>query len=167
MKICYYCTVIKFVRWPCEEFKSNEACTILSDNISKMTKNPLGWIKKILKQISKWALVFNEHPFLPWEGFFQESFWRNNNFVFVKYIPLSLRCDLFFRYQPPQLAISNLYWKGWTILIILAACNPVTIGNSAFLLDKLQVLNRSANSIVLGTCLLLSASCLLVLPKPL
>jgi len=31
-------------------------------------------------------------------------------------------------YQPPQLAISSLYWKGWTILIILAACNPVTIG---------------------------------------
>ncbi|XP_065065814.1 integrator complex subunit 1-like [Rhopilema esculentum] len=31
-------------------------------------------------------------------------------------------------YQPPQLAISNLYWKGWTILLIIAACNPVTIG---------------------------------------
>lgn len=31
-------------------------------------------------------------------------------------------------YQPPQLAISSLYWKGWTVLIILAACNPVTIG---------------------------------------
>eukprot|EP00794_Sanderia_malayensis_P009153 gene9152-10125_t len=31
-------------------------------------------------------------------------------------------------YQPPQLCISNLYWKGWTILLILAACNPMTIG---------------------------------------
>ena len=37
-------------------------------------------------------------------------------------------------YQPPQLAISSLYWKGWTILIILAACNPVTIGKGCFII---------------------------------
>ncbi|XP_008559998.1 integrator complex subunit 1 [Microplitis demolitor] len=31
-------------------------------------------------------------------------------------------------YTPPNLAISNNYWKGWTILLILAAHNPTTIG---------------------------------------
>ncbi|XP_063991596.1 integrator complex subunit 1 [Diachasmimorpha longicaudata] len=31
-------------------------------------------------------------------------------------------------YVPPNLAISNLYWKGWIMLLILAAHNPSTIG---------------------------------------
>lgn len=31
-------------------------------------------------------------------------------------------------YQPPTLAISNLYWKGWVMLLMLAAHNPSTIG---------------------------------------
>lgn len=35
-------------------------------------------------------------------------------------------------YQPPSLAISNLYWKGWTILLILAAHNPLSIGAEAW-----------------------------------
>ncbi|XP_011171982.1 integrator complex subunit 1 [Solenopsis invicta] len=32
-------------------------------------------------------------------------------------------------YLPPTLAIANLYWKGWTMLLILAAHNPSTIGS--------------------------------------
>lgn len=31
-------------------------------------------------------------------------------------------------YTPPPLAIGNLYWKSWLILLILAATNPATIG---------------------------------------
>lgn len=31
-------------------------------------------------------------------------------------------------YKPPTLAISNLYWKSWVILLILAAFNPGTFG---------------------------------------
>ncbi len=31
-------------------------------------------------------------------------------------------------YQPPSLAISKLYWKGWILLLVLAAFNPKTIG---------------------------------------
>ncbi|XP_034943269.1 integrator complex subunit 1 isoform X2 [Chelonus insularis] len=31
-------------------------------------------------------------------------------------------------YTAPKLAISNIYWKGWVILLILAAHNPTTIG---------------------------------------
>ncbi|XP_011642756.1 integrator complex subunit 1 isoform X2 [Pogonomyrmex barbatus] len=31
-------------------------------------------------------------------------------------------------YVPPTLAIANLYWKGWIMLLILAAHNPSTIG---------------------------------------
>jgi len=34
----------------------------------------------------------------------------------------------FCRYVPPTLAIANLYWKGWIMLLILAAHNPSTIG---------------------------------------
>ncbi|CAH1990514.1 unnamed protein product [Acanthoscelides obtectus] len=33
------------------------------------------------------------------------------------------------RYVPPKLAISNLYWKSWLMLLILAAHNPLTIGS--------------------------------------
>jgi len=32
------------------------------------------------------------------------------------------------RYQPPVLAISSLYWKAWTVLLILAAFNPASFG---------------------------------------
>nr|CAI5827213.1 unnamed protein product [Callosobruchus analis] len=32
-------------------------------------------------------------------------------------------------YVPPKLAISNLYWKSWLTLLILAAHNPLTIGS--------------------------------------
>ncbi|XP_060583813.1 integrator complex subunit 1-like [Ruditapes philippinarum] len=32
------------------------------------------------------------------------------------------------RYTPPQLAISNLYWKAWTILLIISAYNPTYFG---------------------------------------
>ncbi|XP_030761585.1 integrator complex subunit 1 isoform X2 [Sitophilus oryzae] len=35
-------------------------------------------------------------------------------------------------YVPPKLAISNLYWKAWLMLLILAAHNPLTIGNLAW-----------------------------------
>ncbi|KAF7414832.1 hypothetical protein HZH68_003321 [Vespula germanica] len=35
-------------------------------------------------------------------------------------------------YVPPTLAISNLYWKGWIMLLILAAHNPSTIGALAW-----------------------------------
>lgn len=35
-----------------------------------------------------------------------------------------LRC----RYQPPNLAISTLYWKAWPLLLVVAAFNPENIG---------------------------------------
>ncbi|KAF7268865.1 hypothetical protein GWI33_018061 [Rhynchophorus ferrugineus] len=35
-------------------------------------------------------------------------------------------------YVPPKLAISNLYWKAWLMLLILAAHNPATIGDLAW-----------------------------------
>ncbi|XP_077980803.1 integrator complex subunit 1-like [Glandiceps talaboti] len=35
-------------------------------------------------------------------------------------------------YQPPQLAISNLYWKGWLVLLVVTAFNPVNIGQKAW-----------------------------------
>lgn len=35
-------------------------------------------------------------------------------------------------YTPPTLAITNLYWKGWTLLLILASHNPSTFGAVAW-----------------------------------
>ena len=35
-------------------------------------------------------------------------------------------------YVPPTLAISNLYWKGWIMLLTLSAHNPSTIGALAW-----------------------------------
>lgn len=35
-------------------------------------------------------------------------------------------------YIPPKLAISNLYWKVWLILLILAAHNPLSFGSLAW-----------------------------------
>ncbi|XP_070581337.1 integrator complex subunit 1-like isoform X2 [Ptychodera flava] len=35
-------------------------------------------------------------------------------------------------YQPPQLAISNLYWKGWLLLLIVSAFNTANIGHKAW-----------------------------------
>ncbi|BES89143.1 integrator complex subunit [Nesidiocoris tenuis] len=35
-------------------------------------------------------------------------------------------------YKPPSLAISNLYWKGWTLLLILSAHNPTNLGQLAW-----------------------------------
>ncbi|XP_015601368.1 integrator complex subunit 1 isoform X2 [Cephus cinctus] len=35
-------------------------------------------------------------------------------------------------YVPPSLAISNLYWKGWIMVLMLAAHNPSTIGAFAW-----------------------------------
>uniref|UniRef100_A0A8C4SH98 Integrator complex subunit 1 n=1 Tax=Erpetoichthys calabaricus TaxID=27687 RepID=A0A8C4SH98_ERPCA len=32
-------------------------------------------------------------------------------------------------YQPPNLAISTLYWKAWLLLLVVAAFNPQNIGN--------------------------------------
>ena len=31
-------------------------------------------------------------------------------------------------FKAPNLAISKLYWKGWILLLVLAAFNPKTIG---------------------------------------
>ncbi|XP_038064280.1 integrator complex subunit 1-like [Patiria miniata] len=35
-------------------------------------------------------------------------------------------------YTPPSLAISNLYWKGWILLVVITAFNPTNIGLSAW-----------------------------------
>ncbi|KAI0240995.1 Integrator complex subunit 1 [Lamellibrachia satsuma] len=35
-------------------------------------------------------------------------------------------------YEPPTLAISNLYWKAWTMLLIISAFNPATFGLTAW-----------------------------------
>jgi integrator complex subunit 1 len=35
-------------------------------------------------------------------------------------------------YLPPALAITNMYWKAWILLLILAAHNPSTFGNTAW-----------------------------------
>ncbi|KAL1124337.1 hypothetical protein AAG570_000966 [Ranatra chinensis] len=40
--------------------------------------------------------------------------------------------DLPTGYSPPTLAISALYWKGWTILLILSAHNPAHMGTVAW-----------------------------------
>lgn len=39
-----------------------------------------------------------------------------------------LSIDGFCRYQPPNLAISTLYWKAWPLLLVVAAFNPENIG---------------------------------------
>lgn len=36
--------------------------------------------------------------------------------------------DLPAGYKPPSLAISTLYWKGWTLLLILSSHNPSKFG---------------------------------------
>lgn len=36
--------------------------------------------------------------------------------------------DLPVGYSPPTLAITNLYWKGWALLLILSSHNPTTVG---------------------------------------
>ncbi|MBW04619.1 Integrator complex subunit 1, partial [Eschrichtius robustus] len=36
------------------------------------------------------------------------------------------------RYQPPNLAISTLYWKAWPLLLVVAAFNPENIGLAAW-----------------------------------
>lgn len=41
-------------------------------------------------------------------------------------------------YTPPSLAISSLYWKGWTLLLILSAHNPTKFGALAW--DKYPTL---------------------------
>lgn len=40
--------------------------------------------------------------------------------------------DLPTGYTPPTLAITNLYWKGWGLLLVLCAHNPETIGAEAW-----------------------------------
>ncbi|XP_078691976.1 integrator complex subunit 1-like [Branchiostoma floridae x Branchiostoma belcheri] len=35
-------------------------------------------------------------------------------------------------YEPPTLAISNLYWKGWMLLLTVSAFNPANIGHAAW-----------------------------------
>ncbi|XP_059480068.1 integrator complex subunit 1 [Neocloeon triangulifer] len=35
-------------------------------------------------------------------------------------------------YCPPRLAISNLYWKVWCLLVVIAAFNPATVGATAW-----------------------------------
>ncbi|VFV32206.1 integrator complex subunit 1-like [Lynx pardinus] len=37
-----------------------------------------------------------------------------------------------FPYQPPNLAISTLYWKAWPLLLVVAAFNPENIGLAAW-----------------------------------
>lgn len=46
--------------------------------------------------------------------------------------------DLPTGYKPPSLAISALYWKGWTLLLILSAHNPTKFGALAW--DKYPTL---------------------------
>lgn len=41
---------------------------------------------------------------------------------------LTLLMPLPSRYQPPNLAISTLYWKAWPLLLVVAAFNPENIG---------------------------------------
>lgn len=36
------------------------------------------------------------------------------------------------RYQPPNLAISTLYWKAWLLLLVVAAFNPQKIGTARY-----------------------------------
>uniref|UniRef100_A0A671SM89 Integrator complex subunit 1-like n=1 Tax=Sinocyclocheilus anshuiensis TaxID=1608454 RepID=A0A671SM89_9TELE len=52
-------------------------------------------------------------------------------------------------YQPPNLAISTLYWKAWLLLLLVAAFNPQKIGEArydailAFHLSVLHIVNYS------------------------
>ena len=52
--------------------------------------------------------------------------------VMVRYVFLDLFDDAFDRYQPPMLAVVATYWRAWSILLILAAFNPTTIGSYFF-----------------------------------
>ena len=38
-----------------------------------------------------------------------------------------------YSYQPPTLAITSLYWKAWTILLVISAFNPSTFGKYCFM----------------------------------
>jgi hypothetical protein len=38
---------------------------------------------------------------------------------------------LWYRYSPPALAITGQYWRGWAILLMLAAHNPQTFAERA------------------------------------
>lgn len=49
-----------------------------------------------------------------------------NLFALFELLIIKILC---FRYTPPTLAITNLYWKSWILLLMLAAHNPTTIGD--------------------------------------
>jgi hypothetical protein len=52
--------------------------------------------------------------------------------VHICFIIMGLLSHNLCRYCPPQLAIANLYWKGWIMLLILSAHNPTTFGSVAW-----------------------------------
>uniref|UniRef100_A0A8B9R0Q3 Integrator complex subunit 1 n=1 Tax=Anas platyrhynchos TaxID=8839 RepID=A0A8B9R0Q3_ANAPL len=54
----------------------------------------------------------------------------NGNFCVSTYHHPGLRQLL--PYQPPNLAISTLYWKAWPLLLVVAAFNPENIGLAAW-----------------------------------
>lgn len=52
-----------------------------------------------------------------------------SDFLSLSSVCLSHFVDVLpFRYQPPNLAISTLYWKAWPLLLVVAAFNPENIG---------------------------------------
>ncbi|MEQ2308624.1 Integrator complex subunit 1 [Ameca splendens] len=53
-------------------------------------------------------------------------------------------------YQPPNLAISTLYWKAWLLLLVVAAFNPQKIGKTCYRAQCTNLLH--AASTVLLTC---------------
>ena len=40
-------------------------------------------------------------------------------------------CDCY-RYTPPNMAVSIMFWKAWNILLIVSAFNPETFGETAW-----------------------------------
>ncbi len=56
-----------------------------------------------------------------------------------------------FSYQPPNLAISTLYWKAWLLLLVVAAFNPQKIGEARYdaISYKLDMILAFHNNILL------------------
>jgi len=81
----------------------------------------------------KWKfLIYNANMYVNEHCIQKNAFGISIRPVHICYIIIGLRSHNLCRYCPPQLAIANLYWKGWIMLLILSAHNPTTFGNVAW-----------------------------------
>ena len=58
---------------------------------------------------------------------------------------------LLLRYQPPNLAISALYWKAWLLLLVVAAFNPQKIGiHHSFIHSFIRLFDKNRPNLISG-----------------